>query len=124
MQLAKFLNKLIKKGGFTLIDAFENEHKIGQKEFSEKIILKITDKTLHYKLLIYPDLYFGEAYTDGTIYFKRGNLTSFLNIALENIGRSETNKFSELLNRFRGSLRYLTNFNFIKKSKNECCSSL
>ena len=117
MQLANFLNKLIKKGGFTLIDAFENEHKIGQKEFSEKIILKITDKTLHYKLLIYPDLYFGEAYTDGTIYFKRGNLTSFLNIALENIGRSETNRFSELLNRFRGSLRYLTNFNFIKKSK-------
>ena len=42
MQLANFLNKLIKKGGFTLIDAFENEHKIGQKEFSEKIILKIT----------------------------------------------------------------------------------
>ena len=32
------INKLIKKGGFTLIDAFENEHKIGQKEFSEKII--------------------------------------------------------------------------------------
>ena len=40
-----------------------------------------------------------------------------MDIALENIGRKETNKFSEFLNKLRGSYRYLTNFNFIKKSK-------
>ena len=34
-----------------------------------------------------------------------------------NIGRGELNFFSYVLNRLRGSYRYLTNFNFIKKSK-------
>ena len=117
MQLANFLNKLFKKGGFILEDASGNEHVIGEKNKSSKIKLKILDKSLHYKLLIYPDLYFGEAYTDGKIIFKKGNLTDFLNTALENIGRAETNKWSALLNRLRGSYRYITNLNFIKKSR-------
>ena len=67
--------------------------------------------------MLYPDLYFGEAYTDGSITIEGGELSNFLDIALENIGRRETNTFSELFNKFRGSYRYLTNFNFIKKSK-------
>ena len=117
MQLANFLNKLFKKGGFILEDARGNEYVIGEKNKASKIKLKILDKSLHYKLLIYPDLYFGEAYTDGKIIFKKGNLTDFLNTALENIGRAETNKWSALLNRLRGSYRYITNFNFIKKSR-------
>ena len=116
MFIANFLKKLIKKKGFVLEDAHGREHIIGDKEYAEKIKLKIVNKDLHYKLLLYPDLYFGEAYTQGEIYFKKG-LTSFLDIALENIGRKETNKFSEFLNKLRGSYRYLTNFNFIKKSK-------
>ena len=84
MQLANFLNKLFKKGGFILEYASGNEHVIGEKNKSSKIKLKILDKSLHYKLLIYPDLYFGEAYTDGKIIFKKGNLTDFLNMALDN----------------------------------------
>ena len=44
-------------------------------------------------------------------------LTDFLDLALMNIGRNELNFFSQLINRLRGSYRYLTNFNFIKKSK-------
>jgi len=34
-----------------------------------------------------------------------------------NFGRKDLNFFSYLINRLRGSYRYLTNFNFIKKSK-------
>ena len=75
------------------------------------------NKNLHYKLLFHPDLYFGEAYTDGEIIIENGSLTEFLNLALMNIGRGELNFFSYLINRLRGSFRYLTNFNFIKKSK-------
>ena len=117
MQLAKFLNKLFKKGGFILEDSNGKEHIIGEKDKASQIKLKILDKSLHYKLLLYPDLYFGEAYTEGKIFFKKGDLTNFLNMALENIGRQETNIWSALLNKLRGSYRYLTNFNFIKKSK-------
>ena len=55
------------------------------------------DKKLHYKLLFYPDLYFGEAYTDGTAKIENGSLTDFLEMALKNIGRNETNIFSQTI---------------------------
>ena len=117
MLLARFLNKLFKKGGFILENAYGQKYIIGQPNKKNLIEMKLKDRSLHYKLYLYPDLYFGEAYTAGTLYFVRGTLTDFLNLALENIGRTKINKFNKILNSFRGSFRFLTNFNFIKKSK-------
>ena len=93
MYLATFLNKIFKKGGFILTDANGKDYIIGNP--GEKAIkLKILDKKLHYKLLLYPDLYFGEAYTNGEIIIENGSLTDFLDIALMNFGRGELNFFS------------------------------
>jgi cyclopropane-fatty-acyl-phospholipid synthase len=117
MQLARFLNKLFKKDGFILIDANSKKYIIGSPENKKPITIKLLDRKLHYKLLFRPDLYFGEAYSYGTIKIENGSLTDFLDLALMNIGRSELNFFSQLLNKFSGTYRYLTNFNFIKKSK-------
>ena len=102
--------------GFILIDANSKDYIIGNPG-KNPIKLKILNKNLHYKLLFHPDLYFGEAYTDGEIIIENGTLTDFLDLALMNFGRGELNFFSYLMNRLRGSYRYLTNFNFIKKSK-------
>ena len=113
MQLARFLNKVFKKGGFILTDANSKNYIIGSPG-DNPIKLKILNKNLHYKLLFHPDLYFGEAYTYGEITIENGTLTDFLNLALMNFGRGELNFFSYLINRLRGSFRYLTNFNFIK----------
>jgi len=117
MQLARFLNRLFKKDGFILIDAETKQYIIGSPENKKPIKIKLLDKKLHYKLLFRPDLYFGEAYSEGNIIIENGSLTDFLDLALMNIGRSELNFFSQLLNKFSGTYRYLTNFNFIKKSK-------
>ena len=117
MQLARFLNKVIKKDGFILTDANSKSYIIGNPKSDNPIKIKILDKKLHYKLLFHPDLYFGEAYTDGDIVIENGSLTDFLDLALMNFGRGEINFFSYLMNRVRGSYRYLTNFNFIKNSK-------
>ena len=116
MQLARFLNKVFKKGGFILIDANSKNYIIGDPT-DNPIKLKILKRNLHYKLLFHPDLYFGEAYTNGEIVIENGSLTDFLDLVLSNIGRGKLNFFSYLINRLRGSYRYLTNFNFIKKSK-------
>ena len=117
MQLARFLNKLFKKDGFFLIDANSKKYIIGSPENKNLIVLKVLDKKLHYKLLFRPDLYFGEAYSEGNIIIENGTLSDFLNLALMNIGRGELNFFSQFINKISGSYRYLTNFNFIKKSK-------
>ena len=116
MHLANFLNKVFKKKGFVLTDANSKNYIIGNPG-SNPIKLKILKQNLHYKLLFHPDLYFGEAYTNGDIKIENGTLTEFLDLALMNFGRGELNFFSYLINRLRGSYRYLTNFNFIKKSK-------
>ncbi len=118
MYLASFLNKLIKDDGFVLVDANSVKYIIGNPKKEKPIILRLLDKKLHYKLLFYPDLYFGEAYTDGTVKIENGSLTDFLNIAFKNIGRSKINIFGQLLSKLRGTYRYLTNFNFAEKSKN------
>jgi len=117
MQLARFLNRLFKKDGFILIDAHLKKYIIGLPKKKKPITIKILNKKLHYKLLFRPDLYFGEAYSDGDIVIENGTLTDFLDLALMNIGRGELNFFSQLINKLSGSYRYLTNFNFIKKSK-------
>ena len=117
MQLARFLNKVFKKNGFILVDANSKKYIIGSPTSENPIQIKILDKQLHFKLLIHPDLYLGEAYTEGKIVIENGTLTDFLNLALMNIGRKNINIISYLINKLRGSYRYLTNFNFIKKSK-------
>jgi len=117
MLLARFLNKIFKKDGFILIDADSKKYIIGEPIKKDPITIKLLDKRLHYKLLINPDLYFELNLFYGTLQIENADITEFLDIALMNIGRNEFNYISYLMNRLRGSYRYLTNFNFIKKSK-------
>ena len=117
MQLARYLDKLFQKDGFLLIDANSNKYIIGTPKNKTPITVKILDKKLHYKLFFRPDLYFGEAYSDGYIIIENGTLTDFLDLAFMNIGRRRINFFSQFINKISGSYRYLTNFNFIKKSQ-------
>ena len=86
MKLIEFCNSVIKDDGFLLIDANMNKHLIGHPKKENPITLKILDKSLHTKLLLLPDLYFGEAYTNGSIVIENGTLTDFLDLALRNIG--------------------------------------
>jgi len=115
--LKKFCKNLIKVDGFILVDANSNEHIIGKPEKDIPIKLKILDKSLHYKLLLLPDLYLGQAYTDGSLVIENGSLTEFLEIAMKNVGRGDTNIYATIIKKVFGTYRYLTNFNLIKKSK-------
>ena len=117
MRLVSFLNNLFKKGGFVLIDANSKKYIIGSPDKSKPLTVKLLNKNLHYKLLINPDLYFGEAYTDGSLVIENGSISEFLELAFQNIGRGEINSFGYILKKIKGTIRYLTNFNFAKRSK-------
>ncbi len=117
MKLLNFLRKLIKDDGFELIDANKKSYIIGKPKKDNPIRLKILDKSLHWKLLINPDLYFGEAYMNGSVVIENGTLTEFLDIALKNVGRLPTNSITNILGRFRRIYSYITNLNLIGKSK-------
>tara|TARA_B100000945_G_scaffold318862_1_gene324665 strand:- start:3679 stop:4872 length:1194 start_codon:yes stop_codon:yes gene_type:complete len=115
--LKNFCENLFKLDGFILVDANSNEYIIGKPKKEVPIKLKILDKSLHYKLLLLPDLYLGEAYADGSLVIENGSLTEFLEIAMKNVGRGDTNLYAKIIKKVFGTYRYLTNFNLIKKSK-------
>ena len=118
MNLINFLNNLFKHDGFILIDSDSKKYVIGKPIKENPIIIKLLDKNLSYKLILNPDLYFGEAYTNGSLIIENGTLTEFLEIALRNIGRNDINIYGKILNKIKGSYRYLTNFNKGLVSKN------
>ena len=118
MNLINFLNNLFKHDGFILIDSDFKKYEIGKPVKENPIIIKLLDKNLNYKLLLNPDLYFGEAYTNGSLIIENGTLTEFLEIALRNIGRNDINIYGKIFNKIKGSYRYLTNFNKGLVSKN------
>jgi len=111
MKLVNFLNNLFKYDGFVLIDSNSKKFVIGNPIKEKPITIKLLDKSLNYKLLLNPDLYFGEAYTNGSLIIENGTLTEFLEIALRNIGRKDINIYGKILNKLKGSYRYFTNFN-------------
>ncbi len=117
MNLEQFCKNLFKDDGFVLIDANLKEYIIGKPKKNKPIRLKLLDKSLHYKLLLLPDLYFGEAYTDGSLVIENGSLTEFLEIAMKNIGRGETNTFAKMIKKIMSGYRYFTNYNLKSKSK-------
>ena len=73
MKLKK--KKLPKKKNLTILSSIEWKLTI--------TIIPPTGNIL--KLLINPDLYFGEAYMDGSLVIENGSLTDFLDIALKNV---------------------------------------
>ncbi len=117
MKLVSFLNSLFKHDGFELIDSNSKKYVIGKPSREKPISLKLLDPKLMQKLLLYPDLYFGEAYMDGSLVIENGNITEFLDLAFKNIGRGNINSYGAVIKRLRGTYRYLTSFNKIVKSK-------
>ena len=117
MNLVSFLKDLFKEDGFVLIDANSKEFVIGKPKKNNPIKIRLFDKSLHYKLLLLPDLYFGEAYTNGSLVIENGTITEFLNMALKNIGKKEINSYAKIIKKIKGTYRYLTNFNLVNNSK-------
>ena len=117
MSLVSFLNDLFKDDGFELIDSNSKKYVIGKPNKEKPIIIKLLDQKLMQKLLINPDLYFGEAYMDGSLVIENGTLTEFLELAFKNIGRGNINSYGAIIKKIRGTFGYLTNLNKIVKSK-------
>ena len=117
MSLVSFLNNLFKDDGFELIDSNSKKYVIGKPIKEKPITIKLLDQKLMQKLLINPDLYFGEAYMNGSLVIENGTLTEFLELAFKNIGRGNINFYGAIIKKIRGTFGYITNLNKIIKSK-------
>ena len=117
MSLISFLNDLFKQDGFELIDSNSKKYVIGNPTKDKPIVIRFLDQKLMQKLLINPDLHFGEAYMNGSLVIENGSLTDFLDLAFKNIGRGNINSYGAVIKKIKGTFGYLTNLNKIIKSK-------
>ncbi len=117
MLLARLLSKIFKKNGVVLIDAQGQKYICGKPNLERPLTIKLLKKNLNWKLVLNPDLNFGEAYMRGEIEIENGSLLDFLNTAFENIGRSEINIYGAFMKKIFHTWRFITNYNLPAKSK-------
>ena len=115
--LKSFLNKIIKEDGFLLETSDKKTYTIGNPVKEKPVKLKLHNKSIEYKLALFSDYYFGKGFMDGEITIEQGDLSEILDIALKNIGRKDISEFSKIINKIRGTWRYLTNFNTRRSSR-------
>ena len=117
MIIKKFLNNFIKEDGFELETSSNKVFVIGNPKKIKPLRLKLLSKSIELKLLLFPDFYFGKGYVDGEILIENGTISEILDIALKNIGRKDISAFSKIINKARGTWRFLTNFNTRNSAK-------
>ena len=108
MLLARFLSKLFAKEGIVLVDSQGQKYICGEILNKEKpLTLKLLNKDLNWKLLIYPELYLGEEYYKGNIKIENGSIYDFLHLTLKNLGRGKINIYSTIINKITTQLTFV-----------------
>jgi cyclopropane-fatty-acyl-phospholipid synthase len=87
MLLATVCKSLIDDGALTLIDADGRTHRFGRTHRPADVVVRLTDRSLHWKLAVNPSLYLGEAYMDGTLTVERGDVYDLLDLCGKNLCR-------------------------------------
>ncbi|MFQ5467636.1 MAG: class I SAM-dependent methyltransferase [Kiloniellaceae bacterium] len=111
MLLEGFFRSLIQQGELTLIDATGRTHRFGTPESGPRATMRLHDRRLHYRLLINPRLYLGEAYMDGTLTVESGSLYELLDLVGRNAGERTVGRWDALLLRARRLWRGLEQAN-------------
>lgn len=117
MLWASFLQKRLKVGYLTIIDATGKVHHCGVKESSPTATIKLHEKALHYQLLLNPDLHLGEAYMEGMLTIEEGTLRDLLTIFALNIDNITIVSLEKLTEWFTPVLRRLQQYNTLNRSK-------
>jgi len=117
MILAKVFSKIFKDGGIILICSENQKYICGSPRQINPITLKLLKKDLNWKILLNPELEFPEAYMRGDIIIENASLKDFLMEVLKNLGRDEISAGSIFFKKIYQAWRFLTNYNFPGKSR-------
>ena len=84
MLLSKSLERLIRWGRLTLVDADGQRH-VFAGEAGPSVTIRLADKRLEWELLVDAELKVGEAYMDERLIIEEGDLYAFLEICMTNL---------------------------------------
>ncbi|MFO1113293.1 MAG: cyclopropane-fatty-acyl-phospholipid synthase family protein [Rhodospirillales bacterium] len=116
MLLARFLRRVIRLGRLTVIDAVGLAHSFGPGG-SPVVTIRLHDPALHWKLFFRPELYAGEAYTDGTLTIEDASLYDFLDLMGRNFAAAEGDPLSRTAHRIDRLFRRLQQANPVGQAR-------
>jgi cyclopropane-fatty-acyl-phospholipid synthase len=83
MLFGRFLEAIVRSGDLSVVDAHGRVHRFGDGT-PPAIRIRLHRPDLHWKLFVRPDLYAGEAYTDGTLTVDEASLYDLLELIASN----------------------------------------
>jgi cyclopropane-fatty-acyl-phospholipid synthase len=105
--LERTLNHLVKAGRLTIIQPNNCAVVVGQSESEQcmSVVVRLTRWMTPIKIALWPDLYLGEAYVDGTLIIEQGSLWDLLAICASNQPWQDRDRY--LGRKLKSFLRYL-----------------
>jgi cyclopropane-fatty-acyl-phospholipid synthase len=102
--LGRFLKHFVTSGSLGIIDADDKFHRFGPPASADQpdIIVKLRDKSLYWKLALYPEFHLGEAYMDGTLEVRHGGVAELLELCGRNLAALRHGRHGALM---RGLIR-------------------
>lgn len=116
MLLARFLRHVIRLGRLTVIDAGGHRHAFGPGG-PPAVTIRLHDPALHWKLFFRPELYAGEAYTDGTLTIEDASLYDFLDLMGRNFADAEGDPLSRTAHHIDRLFRRLQQANPVARAR-------
>lgn len=83
--VGRMLEKLVRKGHLTLIDAKGRSYSFGDERSQPRVVARLHDRLLPLKLFFSPSAALGEAYMDGRITIEGGSIRDFLKVVASNL---------------------------------------
>ena len=117
MILAKVFSNIYKESGIILIDSNGQKYICGNPKKENPITIKLLKKSLHWKLVLDPEIEFPEAYMRNELLIENASLKDFLMDLIKNLGRREVSSASYFSKKIFQVWRYLSNFNLPGKSR-------
>ena len=116
MLFARFLDRLIRDGSLTLIDANGGVHTFGDGT-EPKVTIRVHDRAVNWKLAINPALYTGEAYMDGALTIEEGSLYEFLDLATRSFWEPGNGIMVVAMEMLRNMARLIQQFNPVERAR-------
>ncbi len=113
--LQNALNRMVKAGNLIVTDADGTDHRFGD-ETGKVIHVQINDPSLYRKLALNPDLHTGEAYMNGKLVMKSGEIYDLLNLVASQIDYGRPESWNPV-DRLRYYLRTIASFNPIHRAQ-------
>ncbi|MHA1565874.1 MAG: class I SAM-dependent methyltransferase, partial [Alphaproteobacteria bacterium] len=113
--LSHMLSRFVRDGTLQVIDANGVTHSFGAGEPVVK--MRLSDKTLHRRLFLSPELALGEGYMDGTLTFEDSTLEDFLLLFAQNRRSFGSYPLQNVMRRVRRLLRTVLQANPAAKAK-------